>query len=253
MHRDPLARARTPRRALTIAVLAAALAAAPATAQPRKEAAAKPAARTTPLAATPPAAAAIPLPPPPSGGSQVRRAGWLAVSAGPWSGLDSGSGAAFQVDYGYLRTPPGWRRVELELHLAVLVSRATQETELTTVIQPPFGTPVQISSGLEKTSAWIIEAVPMARARVPFGKIALLFDGGLGLVQTLETHERDELFAGHTDETKNVTGLVLRLGGGMAFELSERARLVFLPVQLSFQLGTGFSAYVPTLGLAYRL
>ena len=63
----------------------------------------------------------------------------------------------------------------------------------------------------------------------------------------------DELFVGHTETTKNVTGLVLRLGAGMSFTLSERARLLFLPVALSLQVGTGFSAYVPTLGLAYRL
>jgi hypothetical protein len=55
------------------------------------------------------------------------------------------------------------------------------------------------------------------------------------------------------DTTKNVTGLVLRVGAGMSFALSERTRLLFLPVALSLQVGTGFSAYVPTLGLAYRL
>ncbi len=36
-------------------------------------------------------------------------------------------------------------------------------------------------------------------------------------------------------------------------EGGERTRLLFLPVALSLQVGTGFSAYVPTLGLAYRL
>ncbi len=261
MHRDPLARARTARRALTLAALAAALVAAPAGAQTRRDAAARTAARPAStssapaLGATAPAASQVPLPPAPAGASATgRRVGWLALSAGPWAGFDSGAGAALQVDYGFLRTPPGWSRLRLEVHLAATLARTSDSTDLTSTIVPPYGPPVSISAGVEKMNAWVVQVVPSARAILPVGpKFSLLGDAGLGLVQTIESYERDEMFAGHTDTTRNVTSLVLQVGAGMSFDLSERTRLLFLPLALSLQLSTGFSAYVPTVGLAYRL
>lgn len=260
MHRDPLARARAPRRRLAVAALVAALAAAPAAAQPRKDAAAKArapsaASSTAPaLAAPAPAPSQLPLPVAPAAGPVgAGRVGWLAASGGAWLGFDSGQGGAVQLDYGYVRTPQGWSRLQLEVRLAATVARASDSTDLSTTM-PTYGGLVQVPAGVEKTSAWIVEVVPGARLLYPVTpKFSLFGDAGLGLVQTIEKHERDELFVGHTETTKNVTGLVLRLGAGMSFTLSERARLLFLPVALSLQVGTGFSAYVPTLGLAYRL
>jgi opacity protein-like surface antigen len=243
VHRDPLARPRALRRlAIAVATLAVALAAAPAAAAPpRKDASAKAGTRATPSQELPPPPAAAPL--------GARRAGWLALSAGAWAGLDSGQGGAVQLDYGIVRTPEGWSRLQLEVRLAATIGRPTDSTDLTTV----YGGRT-IPSGTEKTSAWIVEVVPGLRLLYPVSpKFSLFGEAGLGLVQTIEKHERDELFAGHTDTTKNVTGLVFRLGAGMSFTLSERTRLLFLPVALSLQAGTGFSAYVPTLGLAYRL
>jgi hypothetical protein len=163
VHRDPLARARALRRRLALAALATALAAAPAAAQPRKDVAAKarvaPAASSTAPALAAPAPSQVPLPPAPSPTSfEPRRVGWLAVSAGAWAGLDSGQGGAVQLDYGVVRTPAGWTRLQLEVRLAATVARPTDSTDLTTVI-PTYGGPVEIPSGNEKMSAWIVEIV----------------------------------------------------------------------------------------------
>lgn len=259
MHRNPPSH----RGAAAVALAVALAAAAPAEAQPRKDPASKTAPRATSTAAPAPAAApaalarpaAAPLPPPPAEAPADPRPGaTLAVSAGPWAGFDTGGSAAIQVDYGFLRTPQTWARLELEVRLAVMLARPTGETGLTTVVVPPYGTPVEISSGVERMSAWVIEAVPTLRLRLPVNpKFALFVDGGLGLAQTIERYEREEMYLGASEETKNVTGLVLRLGAGMAFQVSERTRVVFVPLALSLQLGPDFSAFVPTLGVAYRL
>jgi len=254
VHRDPLAGSSAMRRALAAAALAAALAAAPPAEAQRGDLAP----RTAPLVAARPAiaaATAVPLPPPPAGAApKPGRVGWLAVSAGPWAGFDLGQSAALHVDYGFLRTPPGWRRAQLEVRLSVMVARPSEDTDLTRVITPAFGSPVSVYAGVEETRVWAVEVVPMARVRLPFGeKFALYADGGVGLAQTIEKYDRQEMYAGHTERTENVTGLVLRLGAGMSFALSPRTRLLFEPVAVSLQLGPDFSAYVPTLGLAYRL
>lgn len=252
MHREPLMR-RALRRALAAGAVAAALAAAPPAEAQRRDLAAR---TPTTYAARTAAAPAVPLPPPP-GGTSLRpgRAGWLAVSAGPWAGFDLGQSVALHVDYGYLRTPPGWRRAQLEVRLSVMMARPTDDTDLTALVTPPYGgTPVSVYAGVERTRVWAVEVVPMARVRLPVGqKFALYADGGVGLAQTIETYDREEMFAGHTERTENVTGLVLRLGAGMSFALSDRTRLLFEPIAVSLQLGPDFSAYVPTLGLAYRL
>jgi hypothetical protein len=263
VHRNPLARRRAAHRVLAAAAAAAALVAAqPAGAQPRKEPATRTAPRATPASvpAAAPAAlaakpAATPLPPPPAAASpRPRRVGTLAVSAGPWAGFDLGESVAIQVDYGFLRTPQTWTKLELEVRLAVMIAHPTGDTAFTTVVVPPYGTPVEVSSGAEKMSAWVIEAVPTVRLRLPVNpKFALFADGGLGVAQTIESYEREEMYLGESERTQNVTGLVLRLGAGMAFQLSERTRVVFLPLALSIQLGPDFSAFAPTLGVAYRL
>jgi hypothetical protein len=269
VHRDKLARPCAARTALAVALLATLAAAQPAEAQARKDAASRTAAsRATSAPAPAPAPASgsalaapaaspssVPLPPPPAGASlRARGPGWLAVSGGAWAGFKGAAGAAVQADYGFLRTPPTWDRLQLELRLSVMVSRPSEDTKLTVTAAPPVGPPIQIASGSEKMNAWVVEVVPTARVRYSVHpKVALFADGGAGLGQTVERYERDELFQGHTEKSVNQTTVVVRVGGGLTVDLSERTRLVVLPLALSLQLGTGFSAYLPTLGLAYRL
>jgi hypothetical protein len=69
----------------------------------------------------------------------------------------------------------------------------------------------------------------------------------------VETYERDEMYIGLTVQKENVTGLVFRAGLGVSLDVSERTRLLFLPVALSIQIGPGYSAYEPTLAVAFRL
>jgi hypothetical protein len=266
----PLARGALRRAA--IAALALALAA-PAEAAPRREPAVATPARATapatppaaapartpaaaPLRATPPAAAPLPLPPQPAAAvAPEARVGWLTLAVGAWAGFDLGQSLGAQVDYGIERTPPSWTRLGLEYHLSVMGSRPTDETDLTrTIVQPYY--PYQATSvpaGVESTEAWVVEVALSARARLPFEKFALFADGGVGVAQTVERVERDEMFEGTTVSTENVTGLVLKLGAGMSFDLGARTRLLLVPVALSVQLGPSYSAYTPYLGLSYRL
>jgi hypothetical protein len=264
VQRHPLARGAL-RRGAAAALAAALAAAAPAQAAPRKEAAAA-SARTTqtaPATTAAPARALVPVrstapasvPLPPPADTALRpRGGWLTVSAGAWSGFDLGQSVALHVEYGIDRTPASWRRLGLEYRLSVMAARPTDETELTRlVVQPYPHPPISVPAGLEETNTWVVEVVPSARVRLAFEKFALFADGGIGLAQTLERVERAEMFVGSTTETENVTGLVLRLGAGMSFDLSPRTRLLLVPVALSVQLGPSYSAYTPSLGLSYRL
>ena len=270
---DPLSRAPIRlRTALAPLALAAALAATSAAAQGKETAASPrtPAARPAPLSRPPaqrdaapqaalPAAAAIPLPPPPAGTTLRPRGadgGWLAVAVGPHATFSSGDSVALHLDFGVLRTPPAWQRLALEYRLAVLLARPGEDTALARYVPSPLGLGypgTQIPSGVERASAWVVEVVPTARVRLAWEKFALFADGGLGLVQTVERYEREESFVGRSERTENVTGLVLRAGAGMAFDLSPRTRLLLQPLAFSFQLGPDFSAYTPSLGLSYRL
>jgi hypothetical protein len=237
------------RRALAAAAIAAALAspasalAAPAAAQQKD---------LTPRATASRASKAdVPLPPPPAGTRLEHRGATLGVALGPWAAFDTGKSIAAHLDYGFPRTPPGWSRLELEYRLAVMVSRPSEDTPLTRTTLPPFG---QMDVGVKRTRVWLFEAVPTARLRLPVGPaFALVADGGLGLAQTLERYESEETFVGHTVKTRNVTGLVLRVGGGASLDVGERLRVVFLPVALSLQLGPGYGGYAPSLGIAYRM
>jgi hypothetical protein len=48
-------------------------------------------------------------------------------------------------------------------------------------------------------------------------------------------------------------GLLLRLGAGVAWDATERLRLVFHPLAVSAELGSDWSAFTPSLGVAFRL
>lgn len=199
-------------------------------------------------------AGGVPLPPPPPGTTLRRREGaTYGVAVGPWAAFDLGQAIALHLDYGLLRTPPGWARAQLEWRLAVMVARPAEETDLTRTVTPPFGPPITISAGAEELRVWLVEVVPMARIRLPLGaSFALHADAGLGLAQTLEKRDRQEMFAGHVEETRNVTAPLLRLGVGMSLDLSSSLRLLFDPVVLSLHLGSDFSGFAPTIGLAWR-
>jgi hypothetical protein len=193
-----------------------------------------------------------PAAPAPSAGPQ-RGPGWLAIGAGPWAGLDAGSGVAVHLDYGLTRTPPSWETVSLEWRLGVMFARPTSSTDLSRTVVTGL-TITQVPSGSEKTSLYLVEVVPSARVRWAIGeKFALFADGGAGVAQTVERKERDEQFVGRTVTTKNVTGLVLRLAGGLSLDLSQSVRVLLVPVGISFQVGPEWSSFTPELAVAFRL
>jgi hypothetical protein len=242
VNRRPSAR-RTARISLLGAALLATVAPLPAAAQQRD-----PAARP---ASPRPARVDVPLPPPPEGTRLERRGATLALAAGPWAGFGTGSSFALHVDYGFPRTPAGWGRLELEYRLAVMVSHPSKDTTITRTVLPPTG---QLDVGVEKATVWLAEAVPTARVRLPISPTFALFaDAGLGLAQTFERYESEATWVGHTLRTRNVTGLVVRAGGGASLDLGERWRVLFLPIALSLQLGPKYGGYAPSLGVAYRM
>lgn len=217
------------------------------------------------LAAAPPALAqpaptAVPLPPPPPGTTLVapeaapNGGGWFGVAAGPYAAFERGRSFALVLDYGIPRAPLG--RFDLEWHLAVVAASPSEESGLSRLQPSPgFGVPaMSVPSGIEEASALVLEVVPMARLRYAFVPgFALVVDGGVGVCQTFERYERDEMFVGRSEESKNVTGVVLRAGLGVAVDFTPRLRLLFEPVALSAQLGADYSGFTPLLGLAYRL
>ncbi len=204
--------------------------------------------------------AAVPLPPPPAGTTALpaeplaspapsHGASWLGVSAGAFAGFDRGESPAVELDYGFLRTPPSWTRFQLEWHLAIGVARPKDEVALTRV----KGT-TALPSGYDRVTAIVAQIVPYARVRyqvVP--GFAFVLDGGAGVAQSIEKLERAETFVGASKETKNVTGLAIRAGVGVSVDLSERTRLVFEPLAAALLLGPDYSAFTPSIGLAYRL
>jgi len=190
----------------------------------------------------------VPLPPPPSQAAAAR-VSWFGAGVGAVRSFKVGNGITAQLDYGLLRTPPAWRVLTLEWHLVGAVSRPTGETDLTTTVAGQ-----SVAAGQEKVAALLVEVVPTARVlwRATPG-VAFFADAGLGLCQTVEKYDRTEMFLGHSTRTDYVTGAVARLALGLAAEVSPRWRVLFTPAAFSLQLGPKFSAYTPTLGVAYRL
>jgi hypothetical protein len=221
------------------------------------------AAATTSFAAAPRTAGAgastasvtqVPLPPPPTGATADGRR-WLGASIGALSAFDVGQSLAFRLDYGMLRTPPTWRRFDLEWHLVVGLSAPSGKTDLTATVVPPGGSgAVQVSSGKEELSAFLLEVVPTARVLYTVTRgVSFFGDGGLGLCQSFEKYDRTEMYAGHSTHKEYATGLVLQAGLGLAADLTPRWRLLLVPVAFSLQLGPKFSGFTPSLGVAYRL
>jgi hypothetical protein len=214
-----------------------------------------------PRAGAQPAPAAVPLPPPPPGTALVAPspasalgAGWVGLAAGPYAAFDRGRSVALVLDFGIERAPLG--RFDAEWHLAVVAVNPTEETGLSRVQPSPgYGVPaMSVPSGVEDASAVVIEVVPMMRLRYPIVPgFGLVLDGGLGVCQTFERYERDEMFVGRSERTRNVTAVALRAGVGVAVDFSPRLRLLFEPIALSAQLGADYSGFTPLLGLSYRL
>lgn len=213
-----------------------------------------------PRALAQPAPTAVPLPPPPPGTTLVAPpaapdgGGWFGVAAGPYAAFKRGRSFALVLDYGIPRAPLG--RFDLEWHLAVVATSPSEESGLSRLQPSPgFGVPaMSVPSGIEEASALVVEVVPMARLRYAFVPgFALVVDGGVGVCQTFERYERDEMFVGRSEESKNVTGVVLRAGLGVSVDFTPRLRLLFEPIALSAQLGADYSGFTPLLGLAYRL
>jgi hypothetical protein len=219
-----------------------------------KRSTAAPAATTPRPAAAPPKAFEVPLPPPPAAAPPARLA-WMGVSAGPFVGLDRGSGFTVAIDYGRTATPSSWRRAELELHLPVTISRPTNEEDLTVSFTFLGETFTDTFGSLEET-ATLVEVVPTARLRVPIGparKVALFADGGVGLAFGVLNEVDDQRFSGRTETTDAAMALALRLGAGLSYDATPRLRLLFQPVALTFHAGTDWSSYTALAGLSYRL
>jgi hypothetical protein len=204
--------------------------------------------------------ARAPVPPaaqreaPPRAGAPGRTA-WAGVGLGAVSAFDTGKGLLLHVDYGILRTPPRWRKLELEWHLVASFGLPSGETPLTATVPAPSGVgQVQVDAGSEDVKALLFEVVPTARVLWTVTRgVAFFADGGLGLCQTVERYERSEMFQGRSERSEYVTGAVARAGVGLAADVTPGWRLVFQPVAFELQLGPKFSAFTPSLGLAYRL
>jgi hypothetical protein len=229
--------------------LAAALGAAPAAAAAPKSA--PPAPARAPVAAPAPAPAAAP----PRAASVVPRAAWLGAAVGGVSAFDEGKGMALHLDYGIPRTPAGWRKLQLEWHLVASFALPSGDTPLTATVAAPSGIgSVQVDAGSEEVSALVFEVVPTARLLWTVTRgVAFFADGGVGLCQTVESYERAEMFHGRSEWRDYVTGVALHAGLGLAADVTARWRLVFQPLAFDLQLGPKFSAFTPTLGVAYRL
>jgi hypothetical protein len=205
-----------------------------------------PQARSAP--ATPvPSAPALRAPPP--------RVAFAGAGLGALSAFGTGGSILVQLDYAVQRTPPAWRRLDLEWHVLAAFARPTGEKGLTAQVVPPLGlTPVSVNAGREKVSALLFEVIPTARVVWTAAQgVAFFGDAGLGLAQTFESYDRTELYLGHSTRREYATGFVLRLGAGMALEVAPRWRVLFEPLSFDLMVGPKFSAWTPTLGVAYRL
>jgi hypothetical protein len=247
---------------IRLLALAAALgAAAPAAAAPKSAppAPARPpapaAAPDAPARAAPAPAPAAPREAPPRAASLGGRAARFGASVGAVSAFDGAAGMGFHLDYGIPRTPAGWRKLDLEWHLVASFALPSGETPLTASVATPSGLgQVQVHAGSEDVSAMVFEVVPTARVLWAVTRgVAFFADAGVGLCQTVESYERAELFRGRSEWREYVTGVVLHAGVGLAADVTPRWRLVFQPVAFDLQLGPKFSAFTPTLGVAYRL
>jgi len=208
----------------------------------------------------------VPLPPPPAGTGRLaaapaappragRAPGWIALAAGPYAAFERGQSLGLVLDYGFDATPPRWTRWQLEWHLAVGLSRPSEDTALTREEAGLPGEPaLSVPAGIEDASAYVATIVPTARLRRELAPgFAVVLDGGAGLSQTVERYERDEMFVGRSEQTKNVTGLALRLGAGISVDLGARVRLLFVPLAVDFLVGADWSGFSPSMGLAFRL
>jgi hypothetical protein len=183
------------------------------------------------------------------------RAAFVGAGIGALSAFGTGQSLRVEVDYAILRTPPEWRRLDLEWHLVASFAQPTGTKGLTAQVLPPFGTtPVQVNAGSEKLTALLFEVVPTARALwTPVQGVSFFGDAGVGVAQTFETYDRTEMFLGHSTRREYATGLVLHLGAGFLLDVTPRWRLVFAPAAFDLMTGPKLSAWTPSLGLAFRL
>jgi len=233
----------------------AAAAAVQRTATPATPAAKQPASTTSTFARPPAAPAPAPTVAPPRPASLRADTAFFGAGIGAVSAFKTGKAISLSLDYAIVRTPAGWRKLDLEWHLVASFSRPTGDTELSGTVTPPYsGTPVAVSSGSEELKATLFEVVPTARVLwTATPGVAFFAEGGLGLCQTLERYDRSEMFYGRSQRSEYATGFVARLGLGLAADVTPRWRVVLEPVAFDLQLGPKFSAFTPTLGVAYRL
>jgi hypothetical protein len=183
------------------------------------------------------------------------RGAFVGGGIGALSAFGTGSSILLHLDYAVVRTPPSWRRLDLEWHVIAAFARPTGDKGLTAQVIPPFSTtPVQVNAGTEKVTALLFEVIPTARALwTPVQGVAFFGDAGLGLAQTFESYDRSEMYLGHSTRREYATGFVLRLGAGLALDVAPRWRVLFEPLAVDLMLGPKLSAWTPTLGVAFRL
>ncbi len=252
---DKIRGARAPRRTWVVAAAVALALASPARAA-TKTAAPKPAEKAPAAAASPARATFVPLPPPPRMASaSAGRVSWFGGSIGALSAFGTGTSILAQIDYGVLKTPPGWNRFDLELHVLSSFAAPAGEKSLGGSAMPPVGPgPIPVNAGQEKVTSLLFQVVPTARVLWTATRgVAFFGDGGLGLVQTFESYDRSEMFMGHSTHNEYATGFVLHLGAGLAADVAPRWRVVLAPLAFDLMVGPKFSSWTPTLGVSYRL
>jgi hypothetical protein len=175
---------------------------------------------------------------------------WFGGAIGAVSGA-----VAAQLDVGVLRTPAAWSRFDLEWHVVAAFAAPKGNTQLTATVTPPLGAgSVQVNAGQEKKKALLFEVVPTARVLWTATRgVAFFCDAGVGVAQSIESYDRSEMFVGHSTHEEYATGFVVRLGGGLAADVTPRWRVVFEPLAFDLMVGPKFSSWTPTLGVAYRL
>ena len=247
--------------ALRLAVLAMALAlASPAQAATKtvaKAATAAPSAAPAPAGAQKATVAPAPVtraPATPVASAAPARFGWFGGSIGALNAFGTGKSILAQIDYGVVRTPPGWDLFDLEWHVVGTFAAPSGDKSLDGFAVPPVGPPVSVNAGQEKVKALLFEVVPTARLLWTATRgVAFFGDAGLGLVQTFESYDRSELYMGHSTHNEYATGFVVHLGMGMAADVAPRWRVVLAPLAFDLMVGPKFSSWTPTLGVAYRL
>ena len=136
--------------------------------------------------------------------------------------------------------------------MRAMYAMPSKETGLSRVVLVGY-MPLSVPTGTENASASVVEVGPFARVRLALApKVAVFADLGVGIAQTFEKYDRDEMYIGRSVVKQNVTTVYLGGAVGLSYDLNERWRAM-IPLAFSAQAGSDYSAFLPTLAVAYRL